>query len=445
MVDLNKVVDKVKKILEEVHNNPDKYVMTVLVSEIKEERHIFNSDLFKKIFEIDYGKIYPTGETLHDKLRIIKQVKEFGYPTQFIIIDDDFWVIDGCTRVEASALSFGKLGAVKFPIKCTENEENLLICVLLALTTVTRKYGEKEFLHLFTALSKGFRKLGVEPEEVLQYLEKVAPPQFTSLFRDLAIAFSQIKTLDVPNVIKDEFIAELPNLYSFIKKYRVTLAHPDLVKLLMYIVHYVNVFLHYDQELKNAVLDVCVANLTTVLESFYTIALIEKFRKFPMEIPALASIEFACYELCVGDEFRFNYLYKNPEYKRFREFIHVLVNSLLKMKSGGRVESYLLNQCLKRLEMLDFSKDKVMLNSVKKVLEHEELRKYLLANLKPTSVVPTLLYVLAPKLQNCDPDVKKFLDINYIIEKFKISKPTIFKGIKVLRPYMDLVEKLIKM
>ena len=274
-------------------------------------------------------------------------------------------------------------------------------------------------------------------------MDKASPPEFSNVIKDLRIAFSQIKSLDVPLIYKDEFISELPNIYDFIKKYRVSLVHPDLLKLLMYVIHYVNLFLHYDTELKNLVLETCVKYLSTALEIHYTFALVEGWRKLFFEVPALALIEFACYENCIGDEFKYMYLQRNPEYVRLKGYIVKMVNTLLKQVSNGKVETYLVNKCIDRVKQLDYSNEKIMAKMIEKVLSNEEIRKILITNLKPSSVVPVLLYFLAPKLQKFDVDVKKFLDIEFLVKKFKVSKVTIYKGCKILNNISNMIENIL--
>ena len=207
----------VEKIIEFIRNynlNKDKYPIV----KIKTIRgHVMESPLFQQIFGFKYAD-YTIGCT-EDILRIEKSVKEFGTFYE-VLVDQDYWVLDGGSRAIAMLRYYDYVDARVVPIRCTESIENMLTCSLIVLITALNKREHDRFAFLYSKMKPVFDKYGINIDDLLKVL-----PEYETLGESIVETVKRIKSIDE----KIRYFAEYLSLPKDILNYALIFAEKLVV------------------------------------------------------------------------------------------------------------------------------------------------------------------------------------------------------------------------
>lgn len=153
------LLEKIRKIVREAREERD-------VPPSRFKAHLFDCDLFRKVFGVSYREIIHrlSGPSLFAEISSIVNTVRAGGVVVPLIVDRDYVIVDGGTRALALAHAGMNVDRVLvLPIRCLENEENLIICTIIALWTLKGKGRTDELYRVYELVKAGFAKYGVDP------------------------------------------------------------------------------------------------------------------------------------------------------------------------------------------------------------------------------------------------------------------------------------------
>ena len=145
--------------------------------------HVMDSELFKQMFGFSY-KDYADMYGPYDIISVRKSIADAGQIYD-VLVDQDGWIIDGYTRAQEATIVQGGFHARVLPIKCTESEDNMLLCtaiIFYQLVGVKHK-DYRKVVEFYRRIRPVFEEHGID----LSSLIEIIPPEVRPRLEELIV------------------------------------------------------------------------------------------------------------------------------------------------------------------------------------------------------------------------------------------------------------------